>query len=356
MLRLRSALQEWLQLRARVREEHRFHLDRSAADFRCVGFSPRAAKHKARVRFGSRRNLRIARRELGGDLPGLAHLLRVHRVLASAWLQPIVLLATIVLILLVSPEPRGVLDAVLGKSPKREDRGVEFLSAHGRYPWGLAPSEFDALQSMATVTEVEPYRGRYARARARQGVTLEAIQSEARAKTGHQRFWVEALPDRMEIAIGPARVVWWLIALYAVYFLRASGTQFRVRWLVYGFAVTGLHALASLIAWAFANQLWNRTIWSTAGTGAFGFSLLMGVLVGIAAIQCRYAWGDLRRRCPACLDCLVLPLTEGTADSVLFNPVVTESVCAHGHGVLVESRWSRTFRAQESPLQGLIGA
>jgi len=336
-----------------VREERRFHLDRAAADFRSLGLSPWAAKHKARVRFGSRRNLRVARRELDGDLPGLAHLLRAHRVLASAWLQPIVLLATVVLILVVSPAPRGVLDAVMGRSSKWEDREVEFLSAHGPYPWGLAPSEFDALQSMTTVTEVERYRGRYARARAKQGVTLEAIQIEARARTGHRRFWVEALPDRTEIAMGPERVVWWLIALYAVYFLLASGNQLRIRWLAYGFCVTGLHALASLTVWAFANQLWNR---SGDAAGALGFCALLVAFLGMAAMQCRYSWCDLRRRCPVCLDRLVLPLTEGAADSVLFNPIVTESVCAHGHGVLVESRSSRAFRPEESPLQGLVRA
>jgi hypothetical protein len=349
MLRAVSALQEWLQLRVRVREERRFHLDRAAADFRGAGLSPRAAKRKARERFGSRRNVRVALRELGGDAPGLVRLLRAHRVLASAWLQPMVLLAIVIWLVLMSPAPRGVLQAVIGKAPKWEDRGVEFLSAQGRFPWGLAPSEFDALPSMTTVTQVERYRERYARARAKPGVTLEAIQIEARAKTSHQRLWVEALPDRMEIPVGPAKAVWCLVALYAIYFLCASGTQLRVRWLLYGFAVMSLHALASLAAWALAMR-------SSEGTGALGFSVLVGVFVGIAAIQCRYAWGDLRRRCPVCLDCLVLPLTEGAADSVLFNPVVTESLCAHGHGVLVESRWSRAFRAQESPLEGLIGA
>jgi hypothetical protein len=352
MLRAMNALQEWLQLRARVREERRFHLDRAAADFRDAGLSPRAAKHKARVRFGGGQNLRIALRELGGDVPGLVRLLRAHRVPASVWLQPLVLLAIVIWLVLASPAPRGVLQAVSGNAPKWEDRGVEFLSAHGVFPWGLAPSEFDALPSMTTVTEVERYRVRYARARAKPGVTLEAIQIEARAKTGHQRFWVEALPDRMEIAMGPARAIWCLIALYAVYFVCTSGTPLRGRWLLYGFAVMSLQALASLTAWAFANQLWNPS----GGAEALGFCAMLVAFLGVAALQCRYAWGDLRRRCPVCLDCFVLPLTEGAADSVLFNPIVTESLCAHGHGVLVESRWSRAFREQESPLEGLIGA
>jgi hypothetical protein len=353
MRRALSAFREWLELRARLREEHRFHLDQAAADLRSLGFSPWAAKKKARVRFGSRRNLRIALRELGGDLPGLAHLLQAHRVISSPWLQPFVLLGTVVLILQMSPSPRGVLEGVAGKSSS-EDRGVVFLSAHGHYPWGITTSEFEDLRSMATVTQVEPYRGLYARARARQGVTMEAVQSEARAKTGHLRFWAVPLFVPTTIAMGPAWAIWLLIALYAVYSLRASAAPFSGRWLLYGFAVTGLHALASLTAWGLANQFWIRTTWSTGGAAAFGFSVLMVTFLGVAAIQCRYLWGDLRQRCPVCLDRLLLPLTEGAADSVLCNPAVTESVCAHGHGVLVESRWSRRFRPQESPLEAVV--
>src|SRR5580692_2208478 len=37
MPRLLRALIEWLELRARMREERRFHLDRSAADLRALG-------------------------------------------------------------------------------------------------------------------------------------------------------------------------------------------------------------------------------------------------------------------------------------------------------------------------------
>jgi hypothetical protein len=207
---------------------------------------------------------------------------------------------------------------------------------------------------MATVAQLEPYRGLYARARAVRGVTLEAVQSEARAKTGHKRLWAVPLSAPTTIAMGPAWAIWCLIALYAVYSLRASVAQFSGRWLLYGFAVTGLHALASLTAWGLANQLWVRTTWSTGETAAFGFSVLMLAFLGIAAMQCRYLWADLHQRCPVCLDRLLLPLTEGAADSVLCNPAVTESVCAHGHGVLVEGRWSRQFRPQESPLEGVV--
>jgi hypothetical protein len=41
---------------------------------------------------------------------------------------------------------------------------------------------------------------------------------------------------------------------------------------------------------------------------------------------------------------------------VLLSPLFTESVCIHGHGVLVENRWSRRFRPEESPLERLVRA
>jgi hypothetical protein len=84
------------------------------------------------------------------------------------------------------------------------------------------------------------------------------------------------------------------------------------------------------------------------------FSLVFLAYLLISAMQCRWWWSDLNQRCSVCLDRLVLPLTEGTADRVLLESAITESVCAQGHGVLVESRWSRRFRPQDSPLRGLV--
>ena len=117
MSRLLAALREWLQLRARVREERRFHLDSAAADLRALGLSARAARHEARSRFGRRRNLKLALRELGGDAPGFIFLLRAHRVTASLCLQPAILLAVIGLIFSVSPSPREIVKSVIGQPP-----------------------------------------------------------------------------------------------------------------------------------------------------------------------------------------------------------------------------------------------
>jgi hypothetical protein len=355
MLRALRALQEWLALRARLREEHQFHLERAAADFRSLGLARRAAKRKARRRFGGRRNLRIALSELGGDLPGLAELLRVHRAFASAWLQPTVLLAVTVLVVALSPAPIAVLEGVIGRPLTSEDRGAVLLSTRTLNPtsMGITPAEFEALRSIPALTGVERYQTIDARAHAAHGATLAAIQSEVRAKTGNRRFWAAPLPDRADILMEPAKVVWWFIAFYAVFSLRAYVPQFgKGRWLLYGFGVLFLHALATTTAWALAAQNWDRTPMSD--TGAAGIFLLVVGFFGMTGIQYRYWKRDLMQRCPICLDRLLLPLTEGTPDGVLITPATTQSVCAHGHCVLVENRWSRRFRAQESPLQALV--
>lgn len=347
MGRLFAAIQEWLQLRARVREERRFHLHSAAAELRALGLSSRAAKREARSRFGSRRNLKLALRELGGDAAGFIFLLRVHRVTASLWLQPATLLALIVLILALSPSPRELVNGVIGQPPPSVDLGVEFVSAYGPFPWGVTPAEFEALRSMTTVTDLEPYRG-HARGQRSRGSTLEEIQDEARTRTGHLRLWAVPLSGRTELELSPAWTAWVIIALYGVFFLLThTRCTLAGPWLLYGSALFCLHALMSLTAWALAMQLWNRIKWPNAA--ALAFPMLILACWGAAALQSRYCWNDLRRRCPFCLNRLILPLTNGTADRVLFDPAVTESICAHGHGVLVESRWIRRFE-QPVPL------
>ena len=115
MYRAIDALREWMQLRARLRDEYQFHLDRSAADFRALGLSSRAANRAARGRFGSHRNLKLGLRELGGDWPGLIRLFLAHRVQASPWFQPTVLVVAILLIFIVSPAPRAIIESVVGQ-------------------------------------------------------------------------------------------------------------------------------------------------------------------------------------------------------------------------------------------------
>jgi hypothetical protein len=346
MRRLLSAVREWLQLRARVHEEHRFHLDHATDNFRSLGFSLRMARKQARARFGSRRNLQLARRELGGDLNGLALLLRAHRVLGSAWLQPATLLAAISLCFILSPAPREMLEGLFGQTVQSADRGVVSLAAMPG-SGGITRPEFEALRSMTTVTEVERYQTHNVRARAVPGVTRTMIQADAITRTGNRGIYAAWVSEQTKITTGPAKVVWLFIAIYGLFFVhpyvRQSGNW---RWLLYGFGVACLHLLASLTAWAFVIQVCGVTAGFTFST------LLLAYCVAAMAFQCRYWWLDLRQRCPICLDRLVMPLTEGAPDRVLLDAAVTESICAHGHGVLVESRWSRQFRDEVPACSG----
>lgn len=342
-----------MQLLARAREERRFHLDCAAADLRALGLSSRAAQREARSRFGGRGNLKLALRELGGDTAGLIFLLRAHRVTASLWLQPAILLAVIALIVSVSPSPREIVRGVVGQPPPSVDLGVVFVSANGRFPWGITADEFEALQSMTTVTNLERYQGVYVRGRRAHGATLEEIQAEARARTGHLRFWAVPLSGGSELEMSPAWTAWVIIALYGVFFvLTHTRRTLRGRWLLYGSALFCLHALTSLAGWALAMQLWNRIKWPNAA--ALAFPMLILACWGVAALQCRSCWNDLRRRCPICLDRLLLPLTDGTADRVLLDPAVMESVCPYGHGALLESRWTRRFRQSAAMDHGVV--
>ena len=60
--------------------------------------------------------------------------------------------------------------------------------------------------------------------------------------------------------------------------------------------------------------------------------------------------GCSRSRCSA----LLLASTEGNMERTLLSAAVTESVCAHGHGLLVETRWERHFQHGEMDFNGLI--
>jgi hypothetical protein len=159
-MRALSALREWLQLRGRVRKERWFHIEQAVVEFHNEGMSWRAANRKARIRFGNRGHWKFALRELGGDLPGLAYLLRAHRVAASAWLQPALLIALIALILSSSPAPRVLVEGLIGTPLASDDRDAVFVAGGGRNPWdtSITPKDFEALRALATLSHVERYQ------------------------------------------------------------------------------------------------------------------------------------------------------------------------------------------------------
>src|SRR5262249_6582241 len=159
-------------------------------------------------------------------------------------------------------------------------------------------------------------------------------------------------------AMGIARTIWAGIAIVMPFVLGARRFERRLapRWFAYGFILLGLHALASITAWGVAMQTWRHIHWRTDGTPLLGLIALLFVYTGTVAIQCRSWWRALFRRCPICLDGLRLPLAQGTADRVLLSPISTESICIHGHGMLLENRWSRSFRRQDSRWEQLVRA
>ena len=238
-----------------------------------------------------------------------------------------------------------------------EEREQVFLAAEGGTAAERAISErdFDRLRTLATLSGVERYERVYARGRAAQGVTLAAIQVQMRARTGNRSIWAGWMFSQTRIVTGPAKVVWLLMSFYIVLALRGC-MHFRDQgvWFGYGLVVAFLHAAGIGDGMGVRDTDLELAPSSTAGTTGVIFSLLLVTYLLIAAIQCRYWWNDLRQRCPVCLDRLLLPVTEGTASRVLLGSAITQSVCAHGHGVLVESRWSRRFRPQEAPFLGLV--
>jgi len=110
-MRLLNAIREWWQLRARLRDERRFHLDRAAAEL-------------LDCRYG-RQSLGAAARELGCDFAGLVDLIRTHR----------------------AGTPSAILTVDIGSRWFGGD---------------ITGQDFAALQSMTTLTRVERYHGSYA--------------------------------------------------------------------------------------------------------------------------------------------------------------------------------------------------
>ncbi len=181
---------------------------------------------------------------------------------------------------------------------------------------------------------------------------MARLELLVRKKTGNPRFRVIPLFERRPIIMAPAKAVWAFISCCALFFVGS----FRCwpRWLAYGLLVGSLHALASLLLWALEMQLWARIAWATDGRALFGFLFCFAIYVATLAFQYNLWWHDLRQRCPFCLHSLLLRFTEGSSDCFLLNAATTESMCPHGHGTLVETKWSSKFRRHSSSLNGFV--
>ncbi len=349
MSRLIAAVKEWFELRARVREERQFHLERAVEDLLAFGTSLREAKRTARRRLGARTNLRLAAREIGADLPGLIRLLQANRVFASAWLQPAILAVTCALILASGSNRTRVLEAIVG--PQTVSGGLLFLADHGPFPRQITDSDFQALQSLATVTRVERFRNVFARAEAVPGATLDRIQSEIRTQMGHG-LRVKDLGASNDASIATVAALWFLVLAAAAYSIRQSARPL----IFYSLSALALHALVSALGWIYVNHLWDRFRPQGDLAADMAYAALGAALFVIGARQFFLWRSDLRLRCPECLDRLVLPLTAGDPNSIVLNPATTELICAHGHGVMLENRMSRRFRPSASTIESLFSS
>ena len=65
--------------------------------------------------------------------------------------------------------------------------------------------------------------------------------------------------------------------------------------------------------------------------------------VGWAFVTMRLWRHDLLGRCPACLRRLGLSDVRGNASDLLIAPLERETICLHGHGANIESRWGHAF-------------
>jgi hypothetical protein len=342
--RVFEAFREWLELRRRLRDERRFHLERSVADLRALGVSAREAKRIARSRLGRRSHARSAIREIGGDFGGLLQLLRAYRVPQSIWLRPFALLAALAVMILVSPSRWLLVESIAWRPLHSEPSPMIYFSVPAPWPVssGLTDREFDAVGSLPDIRGLERFRVVDGRAYAAPRANPATIEAEARAVSGNSRLSVKSDFDRKRLGMGPAVVTWVMASLWMLFSLRGL-RRGGVRWLVYASSLGLLHILASLTIWGLALQLWSLMP-SPAGlaSGLTYAALLVGYMLSVA-LHCQGWRRDLSQRCPVCLECLFLPSTEGTTERMLLGTAVTESVCAHGHGTLIESRWDRRF-------------
>jgi drug/metabolite transporter (DMT)-like permease len=170
------------------------------------------------------------------------------------------LLGAVAVVLTVSPSRREILEGIMGRTFDAEDHRAVALSIYGAGPAspGITMTEFDGLRSMATVTRLESSGPHQVRAQPVNGITLAAITSEARARTGNRGFYAAWLSPEPRVMTSPAKVVWLFIALYGAFFLYTRiNRRVTPQWLLYAGALACLHSVVSILAWAFAIQLWN---------------------------------------------------------------------------------------------------
>lgn len=272
----------WWNRRRRFAEEWTFHLSMARSELEALGMSPTEARQLARRRLGSRMiHRRAAMREMGADVKGLLELLPMRRIQRSAYLAPFLLVAVIGSALVFNPARGQVIESMYRLLPFADAVIVERMIPLA--PTSSVPVGFSAI-------------------------TLWIL-----LLVGWARIVIEFVVRRD-----------WRICIYA------------------GVVLCGIAAVGSL-CWATGMQILLRWRW--------GSDLIQGVALGLFQLgywwspygAWRLWWRDVARRCPVCLRLPGMPDVRGKASDVLLEPREVESICLHGHGLVVESRWSSRF-------------
>ncbi len=256
----------------------------SASQLEALGFSPREARRLARRRLGARaRHRRAALRETGGDARGLIALLPLASTKRSPILPAASIALAIALALALNPRRAQVLESMCALLPLAGPlKGQRWIPLT---PEGVAPMGIAAMTLW----------------------TLAAIGAA-----------------RLATAFAPRKQ--WRLCLYALILLGGLAIIGGICW------ISGLQILLS--------RSWGFDIAQGGALGAFVLAYWWA-----AYFAMKFWWRDLERRCPSCIRLPGMPESRGKELQLIVDPLEVESICLHGHGLAVESRWRRTFES-----------
>lgn len=278
------AFRIWRSRRRRFAEEWAFHLEMAAGELESLGMHPVEAQRQARRRLGARRlHRRAAMRELEADARGLRDLLPIRSVRRGAFLAPLLIAASVAVMLALNPARVQVVESLYRLLPSTRADDVPTLMP---LTAGAVPTGFASLA-----------------------------------------LWLFVLVGVGRVALGFSARGNWRAGAYAVAVLCELAMAGGVCW------ATGLQLL---LGWR-----WGSDLLQGVALGSFAFAFSWS-----AWFAQRLWWRDVERRCPVCLRLPGMPEVRGKRCDVLLEPLEVEAICLRGHGLAIESRWQRGFARQ----------
>jgi hypothetical protein len=307
MTRIFKAIEEWRSRRADLRQEWVFHIQRAAFELEDLGFSREEARQLAEERLGPRsRYRRKAIRDAGAGLAGLVALIAPRPPWRSPWAVPAALFAALALVVALNPGRKAVASAVLDPANFLRD---------GVTPYPPPPNCWPALPSATPRTAADP-------------CVLRAP-------------WMKPIV----IPAGWAKLFFGAFFLGTVWPLARMVLRTRKGWrlLLFGVAFQGGIVLLATTVWVTTLQYFMLITWTDWALREVSIVSLHLGLIGVAAGTAKWWRTDVYRRCPECLERLLLPEEHGRMNSFLLEPLEVEMVCVNGHGTLAEDHWQRRF-------------